>query len=45
MVISVKGLTIVQEQMECGGLIFQVRELRFAIHVTLSSSCDTSIKK
>lgn len=45
MVISVKGLAIVQEQMERTGLVFQIREPKFAIHVTLPSSCDTSIKK
>lgn len=45
MVISVKGLAIVQEQMGCDGLGFQIREPKFAIHVTLSCSCATSIKK
>lgn len=45
MVISVKGLATVQEQMERAGLGFQIREPKFAIHVTLPSSCDTSIKK
>lgn len=45
MVISVKGLALVKEQMEYDGLVFQIREPKFAIHVTLSSSCNTSIKK